>query len=166
MASIFDRDAIQQLRSHQVGDLVDVVAGGRVTPSPENPARIQGILQSFREGDVDAGGIAVIAVGNMKVIVTEFRKAFHATSDFADLDLPIDEADIVVTKIGYLEPTLYEAAGGWALALTPGGVDQDLQRLGHRRIRRPMFPFEVDDFSPALVATVFYRESDDGDPDL
>lgn len=155
VASVFDHDAIQQLRGHQVGDLVDVLAGGRVAPSPEKPARIQGVLQSFHEGDVDAGGIGVIAVGNMKIIVTEFRKAFHATSDFEDLNLPIGEADIVVTKIGYLEPTLYEAAGGWALALTPGGVDQDLQRLGHQRIQRPMFPFDTDDFSPGLVATVF-----------
>jgi hypothetical protein len=28
------------------------------------------------------------------------------------------------------------------LGLTPGGVDQDLERLGHQRIRRPMWPFD------------------------
>jgi hypothetical protein len=27
------------------------------------------------------------------------------------------------------------------LALTPGGVDQELVRLGHRRIHRPTYPF-------------------------
>ena len=30
------------------------------------------------------------------------------------------------------------------MALTPGGVDQDLGRLGYKRIKRPMFP--LDDF--------------------
>jgi hypothetical protein len=29
---------------------------------------------------------------------------------------------------------------GWMLALTPGGVDQNLERLGYKRIQRPMFP--------------------------
>jgi len=33
-------------------------------------------------------------------------------------------------------------AKDWMLALTPGGVDQDLERLGHHRIRRPMWPFD------------------------
>lgn len=52
------------------------------------------------------------------------------------------EADLVIVKIGYLEPELYDMARGWMLALTPGGVDQDLERLGHHRIRRPMWPFD------------------------
>jgi hypothetical protein len=43
-------------------------------------------------------------------------------------------------------------AAGWRLALTPGGVDQDLMRLLHRRIRRPMFPFDDADFEPDLRA--------------
>ena len=33
-------------------------------------------------------------------------------------------------------------AADWMLGLTPGGVDQDLERLGHHRIRRPMWPFD------------------------
>ncbi|MCI6410824.1 MlrC C-terminal domain-containing protein, partial [Schaalia hyovaginalis] len=47
-------------------------------------------------------------------------------------------------KIGYLEPDLYETQKSWLMALTPGGVDQDLIRLGHSRIDRPMFPFDSD----------------------
>ena len=45
-------------------------------------------------------------------------------------------------KIGYLEPELYDMAADWMLGLTPGGVDQDIERLGHNRIRRPMWPFD------------------------
>ena len=32
--------------------------------------------------------------------------------------------------------------GDWIMALTPGGVDQDLERLGYKRIKRPMFPLD------------------------
>ena len=34
------------------------------------------------------------------------------------------------------------------MALTPGGVDQDLIRLGHHKIDRPMFPFDPDMADP------------------
>jgi len=155
VASIFDQAALAQLRTYATGDRVDVRAGGRVTPSPSQPVRIQGELISLTERDPDAGAIAVIRVGGLHVIITEFRKAFHAVADFAALGLEPATADIIVTKIGYLEPTLYEIARGWTLALTPGGVDQDLERLGHKRIQRPMFPFDIDAPEPDLRARVF-----------
>ena len=52
------------------------------------------------------------------------------------------ETDIVVVKIGYLVPELYDMRGDWVMALTPGGVDQDLERLDYKRIKRPMFPMD------------------------
>ena len=38
------------------------------------------------------------------------------------------------------------------MALTPGGVDQDLDRLGYKRIKRPMFPLDKDIADPDLSA--------------
>ena len=38
-------------------------------------------------------------------------------------------SDLLVVKIGYLVPELYNIRGDWVMALTPGGVDQDLERL-------------------------------------
>ncbi|HKB86765.1 MAG TPA: hypothetical protein VKD08_11370 [Ignavibacteriaceae bacterium] len=34
--------------------------------------------------------------------------------------------------------------GDWLMTLTPGGVDQDLERLGYKRIIRSMFPLDKD----------------------
>ncbi|KJK83205.1 hypothetical protein H634G_01334 [Metarhizium anisopliae BRIP 53293] len=99
----------------------------------------------------DAGsGYAVIyasvpgpeAVGSVYAILTKLRKPYHKERDFTELGLRPRAADVVIVKIGYLEPELYDMAKGWMLALTPGGVDQDLERLGHHRIRRPMWPFD------------------------
>ncbi len=38
------------------------------------------------------------------------------------------------------------------MALTPGGVDQDLERLNYKRIKRPMFPFDKNMKDPDLTA--------------
>ena len=54
-------------------------------------------------------------------------------------------------KIGYLVPDLFAAAKGWILALTPGGVDQDIVRLGHRRLERPIYPLDPDMAAPRLA---------------
>ncbi|MFS0853620.1 M81 family metallopeptidase [Microbacterium sp. 179-I 3D4 NHS] len=154
VASIFDATAIAELFALSLGDAVDVTAGARVDSRVSGPVRIRGILHSLHEGDPDAGRIAVVRVGGLRVIVTEFRKAYHATADFTAIGLDPLLADIVVTKIGYLEPTLYDVAQGWTLALTPGPVDQDLLRLGHERIARPMFPFDAFPERPDLTARV------------
>jgi microcystin degradation protein MlrC len=75
------------------------------------------------------------------------------------LGLEPTTADIVVVKIGYLEPELYDLAAGWTLALTPGGVDQDLLRLGHHRLRPGVYPFDTTG-TPALTAVVTRRGED------
>ena len=40
------------------------------------------------------------------------------------------------------------------MALTPGGVDQDLYRLGYEKIKRPMFPLDRDMEDPDLNAVL------------
>jgi microcystin degradation protein MlrC len=62
--------------------------------------------------------------------------------------------DIVVVKIGYLEPELFAMKADWMMALTPGGVDQDLERLPYKRIQRPMFPFDKEMTEPDLSARI------------
>ena len=154
VASVFDAVAIEELFAAPLGEQVSVTVGARVDDRVSGPVSVTGVLLSRHEGDPAAGRIAVLAVGGLRVIITELRKAFHAVDDFAQIGLDPAHAAIIVTKIGYLEPTLHDIAAGWTLALTPGPVDQDLARLGHQRIRRPMFPFDAFLAEPALAATV------------
>ena len=53
-------------------------------------------------------------------------------------------------KIGYLVPELHNIKKGWTMALTPGGVDQDLFRIDYKRIKRPMFPLDNFNEKPDL----------------
>nr|WP_136044581.1 M81 family metallopeptidase [Microbacterium sp. K41] len=156
VASIFDRKAVARAVAAGVGAEVELEAGARVDPGPHGPVTIRGTVFSITHGDPDAGTQAVIAVGGLHAIVTERRKPFHHLSDFRLLGLEPTEADIVVVKIGYLEPELYELAADWTLALTPGGVDQDLLRLGHHRLRPGVYPFDTTG-TPDLTATVVRR---------
>ena len=140
-----------------VGSPVSLVVGGRVDDGPSGPVPIAGEVFSITDGDPVAGTQVVIRSGAVHAVITERRKPFHHLADFEQLGIDPRAADIVVVKIGYLEPELFDLARGWTLALTPGGVDQDLLRLGHHRLAPGVFPFDADAPEPALRAVVTRR---------
>ncbi len=146
--------AVETAEKAGVGATVTVTAGAEVDDTHAGPVTMTGVVHAVRHGDRDAGTEVVLRVGSVYVILTRLRKPYHHESDFTDLALDPRGADIVIVKIGYLEPELFDMAADWKLALTPGGVDQDLPRLGHRRIRRPMFPYDADMADPDLTARV------------
>lgn len=148
-ASVFDPDAVAAAVSAGVGASVDLQVGGRVDATAP-PAQLRGEVFSIATDDPTAGTVVVIRAGGVHAIVTERRKPYHHVHDFTDLDLDPHTADVVVVKIGYLQPELYDLAGDWLLALTPGGVDQDIDRLEYTNLTRPMFPFDADMDDPEL----------------
>jgi microcystin degradation protein MlrC len=150
-ASIVDPEAVAAAFAAGEGAEVMVRAGGRIDAGPSGPVAIAGTVHSLLPGDPVGGDIAVIRTGGLHVILTSRRKPYHVISDFTALGLSPADTDLVIVKIGYLEPELYDLAADWLLALTPGGVDQDLLRLGHHGVRRPLFPFDSDMADPDLT---------------
>lgn len=150
-ASIFDADAVAACFVAGQGGAVELHIGAHVDATHEGPAHMLGHVFTLTEGDPQAGRIAVVATGGLHMIITERRKPYHLRTDFTALGLDPAEADLVVVKIGYLEPELFNMAAAWSMALTPGGVDQDLLRLGHTWLSRPMYPFDPDMADPQLV---------------
>ncbi|GAA3586586.1 M81 family metallopeptidase [Amycolatopsis ultiminotia] len=151
-AAIVDPEAVAAAVEAGVGATVSLEVGGKVDSGPHGPVPVTARVTAIDAGDPVAGTAVVLAVGGLQVIVTARRKPYHLESDFRALGLHPRQADLVIVKIGYLEPELYEMAAGWLLALTPGGVDQDLLRLGHHAIERPMFPFDARMPAPAMAA--------------
>lgn len=141
-ASLPGPEAVKTAVKAGLNATVTVTAGAEVDDIHAPPLTMTGRVHAIKHGDVYAKTEVVLQIGSVFAILTELRKPYHKEKDFTDLDLKPREADIVIVKIGYLEPELYDMAKGWMLALTPGGVDQDLKRLGHRRIDRPMWPFD------------------------
>ncbi len=151
-ASIPGPDLIKNAVKAGVGAHVEGYAGAMTDARYAPPLHISGTVESIVYGDVDAEVETAVRVGSVHIIVTQKRKPYHKEIDFTRLGLNPRKADIVVVKIGYLEPELYAMRTDWLMALTPGGVDQDLERLPYKRIERPMFPFDKDMKDPDLSA--------------
>lgn len=151
-ASIPGPGFIEKAVEAGVGGEVDAAAGANVDDRYAPPVQLKGTVKAIEHGDPNAETEVVVQVGSVHVIVTKKRNAYHQEEDFTRLGLNPREADIVVVKIGYLVPELYNMRGDWIMALTPGGVDQDLERLPYERIQRPMFPLDKEMENPDLSA--------------
>jgi microcystin degradation protein MlrC len=151
-ASIPSPDFIEEAVAAGVGGEVSALAGAAIDARYAPPIRLSGTIEAIEHGDTHAETEVVVKVGSVRVIVTKKRKPYHLEADFTRLGLNPRESDILVVKIGYLVPELYDMRAGWIMALTPGGVDQDLERLGYQRINRPIFPLDKDMEDPDLSA--------------
>jgi microcystin degradation protein MlrC len=151
-ASIPGPEFVEAAVEAGVGGTVSEYAGAQVDDRYSDPILLEGEITAIEHGDEDAETEVVVKIGSAKVIVTKNRKPYHHESDFTNLGLNPRETDIVVVKIGYLVPELYEMREDWIMALTPGGVDQNIERLEYERIQRPMFPFDEDMEDPDLSA--------------
>jgi microcystin degradation protein MlrC len=151
-ASIPGSEFVKKAKEIGIGGKIDATAGAAIDYRYAGPVRLQGEITAIKEGDIDAKTEVVVKCGNISVIVTERRKGYHKEKDFTGLGLNPRETDILVVKIGYLEPELYAMRGDWVMASTPGGVDQDLFRLPYKRLQRPIFPLDSTMADPDLKA--------------
>ncbi len=151
-ASIPGPKFVEQAVEIGIGGKISAPAGAAVDNRYSPPIELSGTITAIVHGDKHAETEVVVKIGSISVIVTKKRKPYHQEMDFTRLDLNPRTTDLVVVKIGYLVPELYDMRGDWIMALTPGGVDQDLERLEYKRIKRPMFPFDKDMKDPDLTA--------------
>ena len=153
-ASVVDPTAVARCVDAGEGARVDLRVGGALG-STYGKVALRGTVRRVLMADPLGGDMAVVASGGVRAIITGRRKPFHFIRDLTDLGLDPASHDLTVVKIGYLVPDLFDAARGWVMALTPGGVDQDIARLGHRGLDRPIYPFDphmpAPDLTPLIV---------------
>ena len=151
-ASIFDPESIDQIYEYKdkanltlsLGDKVDGSYGGPV----ELKVKVQKLFQ-----DPIAGRSAVISLDNLSVIVTEQRFQYGSQAAYSRAGIDrLGDFDIIVVKMGYLEPDLSKVANGWVMALTPGAVSQDMENIPYMNLKRPLFPMDQFDGEPDLRA--------------
>jgi microcystin degradation protein MlrC len=156
-ASVVDPSAVARCVDAGEGATVDLRVGGALGSTPGKNIALRGQVRHVQTADPVGGDIAVVASGGVRAVLTTRRKPFHFIRDFTDLGLDPAECDLTVVKIGYLVADLFAAAKGWVIALTPGGVDQDIVRLGHHGLGRPIYPLDSGMPAPDLEPLVIQR---------
>lgn len=151
-ASIPDSFFVKKAIAVGVGGRIEANLGALVDDRYAPPVKISGTVTAINNNPENRE--VAVKCGSITVIATEKRKGYHYEKYFTDLGLNPRKADIIVVKIGYLVPELYEIQKGWSMALTLGGVNQNLTELPYKRISRPMFPMDKEMADPDLTARI------------
>jgi microcystin degradation protein MlrC len=94
---------------------------------------------------------AVVRIGGVDLVLSARRRPYHNIIDFTRLGLDLHTAKIVVVKSGYLSPELGPIANPGIMALSPGVVDQFVERTERLHTPRPTYPFDKDfAYSPVV----------------
>lgn len=94
---------------------------------------------------------AVVRIAGVTLVLTARRRPFHNIADFTRLGLDPRAARILVVKSGYLSPELAPIANPSLMALSPGVVDQFVERLPRLRKAVPTYPFDKGfDYTPEV----------------
>lgn len=139
VASIADQQAVAICRAAGVNAEVELSLGGKLDPRTSPPLPVKGRVLHIEPSQNTE---VVVQIDGVKAIITERRRPYHFIADIEKLGVDPLAHKIVVIKIGYLEPDLKRAAPTALLALSPGAVDQAIERIPFQRVQRPLFPLD------------------------
>jgi len=159
MVSLMDPDSTKIAHELGVDGRGDFKVGGKVDDRDPGPVSLSAEVASLNEAE-DTGRAAALRVldgdrqTGLTVVVTELRSQWGSADMYEQIGLSMTGFDVVTVKMGYLVSDQQNAAADWLMALTPGGVDQDLKRLGHSEVDRPMIPFDDEIPAPDVDSVV------------
>ena len=150
-AGITDVAATAAAYAAGLGADISVSIGGSLDPA-SRPVPVEAKVTFLLEAAEPRLREAVLRIGGIDLVVTARRRPFHNLADFEKLGLDPVNARIVVVKSGYLSPELAPIASPSLMALSPGVVDQFVERLPRLRKTVPTYPFDKDfAFAPEAV---------------
>lgn len=159
LAGIADRPATDAAYAAGIGATVALGIGATIDKAGSTPVGVQAEVVFLAETAEPLERQAVLKVDGITLVVTARRRPFHNVADFTRLGLDPRAAAIVVVKSGYLSPEMAAIANPSLMALSPGIVDQAVERLPRARTPRPTYPFDTNfTFTPRVLWSARSRD--------
>lgn len=155
VAAITDAPATALASAAGIGATVSLRVGASLDRNGSQPVAVTGTVMALHPAGTHPEQEAVIAIGPIRLVLAARRRPYHRLADFARLGLDPLDARLLVVKSGYLSPELAPIASPSLMALSPGVVDQHVERLPRRRKAHPTYPFDKDfDWAPEPVLSI------------
>ncbi|RFB80321.1 M81 family metallopeptidase [Methylovirgula sp. 4M-Z18] len=160
VAGIADPIATQACFAAGVGAALTLPVGATLSAENSTPVTLTCTVEYLSDTAAPADRQAVVRSGGLRIVLTARRRPFHYLADFAALGIAPEKEQLIVVKSGYLSPDLARLAALNLMALSPGVVDQDIERLPAKRLRRPLYPFDRDIiFTPQVSLSARLKEN-------
>ncbi|RUM24836.1 M81 family peptidase [Rhizobium vallis] len=143
-AGITDKPATEACYAAGVGADLTLSVGASLDTKGSKPVTARFTVKFLHETSDQADRQAVISIDGIDLVLSSKRRPYHSIADFTRLGLDPHAAKIIVVKSGYLSPELAPIANPNLMALSPGVVDQFVERLPRLRKQHPTYPFDKD----------------------
>jgi microcystin degradation protein MlrC len=157
ITSLPDKDAIDQIVAHQVGDTVDVKVGGKLDTLFSEPLPIIARIEVMTTGPitddgqfgfdplVEVGRIVLLSIDNVRLVLTDMPIKGPQPSLFRKVGIEPFNAKIVGLKTGTgYQQTYAHATKAMFVADCPGAMSYNTPSLDFKKVKRPIFPLDMD----------------------
>jgi len=156
-AVMADPGAVEQAASAGVGNEVTLDLGGKIDALHGTAFRVTGVVRLLSDGrfinkgpmgtgaETDMGRTAVLRIGGVDVIVTEKRLQPTDLELYRSLGIEPTEKRFIVVKSSVHYRAAHEPIAKEVIELdTPGLTSPRLAGFGFKKIRRPIFPLDLE----------------------
>jgi len=156
VASIWDFDSVQDCIAAGIGKTVTLSVGGKLDRVHGKPLTVTGVVRTITDGERYQGGVparafrgkigpvVVLNIDGIDLVLSSTRLSFVDPIQLRDLGLEPLDYRIVVLKRGYLTAPFQAISQRSILALSPGATNCDVAKMAFQRVRRPMYPLDLD----------------------
>jgi len=154
LLTMVDPEAVAVAYAAGLGAEIEVALGAKKSRRYHQPVTLRARVERFSDGrfqlqghiaqKVAMGRCAVLAVGSIRIVVSEFAGPGHDPEVYRHIGLEPREAQIVVVKATVGHMAAYREIMALNLPTECLGPSPSyLERLDYRHIPRPMFPFDA-----------------------
>lgn len=157
LAVIWDPEAVEKASASGLGTKVTVELGGKTDDLHGKPLEVTGTVKTLTDGkwivkgpmgtgsESDMGETAVLLVGGNEVIVTSKRLQPMDLELYRSLGIEPTERKFIVVKSSVHYRAAHEPIAEEIIELdTPGLTSPRLAGFGFKKLRRPIFPLDVE----------------------
>ena len=157
LAVMWDPEAVEKASASGIGSQVTVELGGKTDDLHGKPLEVTGTVKTLTDGkwivkgpmgtgsESDMGETAVLLVGGNEVIVTSKRLQPMDLELYRSLGIEPTERRFIVVKSSVHYRAAHEPIAEEVIELdTPGLTSPRLAGFGFKKLRRPIFPLDVE----------------------
>jgi len=154
---MWDPEAVEKASASGIGSQVTVELGGKTDDLHGKPLKVTGTVKTLTDGkwivkgpmgtgsESDMGETAVLLVGGNEVIVTSKRLQPMDLELYRSLGIEPTERRFIVVKSSVHYRAAHEPIAEEVIELdTPGLTSPRLAGFGFKKLRRPIFPLDVE----------------------
>jgi microcystin degradation protein MlrC len=153
LGCIWDPGAVALAFEAGEGSRLRVRLGGKLGPMSGDPIDltvtvkrlVREATQEYLGARARMGDCAALSVGGIDIVVNSARAQTFTPSAFTNLGIdPAARRYVVVKSMNHFRAGFAPIARSIIYVAAPGAIDVDYRRLAYARVKRPIYPLDVD----------------------